>query len=61
MFFQLYSILGFMFPEDSSPAFALFKFVQVVNFMKNRFLLKIKYLIDKCEYQKIIYFINFHS
>lgn len=35
MFFQLYSILGFMFPEDSSPAFALFKFVQVVNFMKN--------------------------
>lgn len=25
---QLYSILGFMFPEDSSPAFALFKFVQ---------------------------------
>lgn len=61
MFFQLYSILGFMFPEDSSPAFALFKFVQVVNFMKNRFLLKTKYLIDKCEYQKIIYFINFHS
>ena len=27
--FQLYSILGYMFPEDSSPAFALFKFVQV--------------------------------
>ncbi|KAK7002887.1 UNC93-like protein MFSD11 [Biomphalaria glabrata] len=27
---QLYSILGFMFPDDSSPAFALFKFVQSV-------------------------------
>lgn len=27
---QLYSILGFMFPEDSSPAFALFKFVQSI-------------------------------
>ena len=26
---QLYSLIGFMFPEDSSPAFALFKFVQV--------------------------------
>ncbi|XP_066292307.1 UNC93-like protein MFSD11 isoform X1 [Branchiostoma lanceolatum] len=25
---QVYSILGFMFPEDSAPAFALFKFVQ---------------------------------
>ncbi|XP_070580414.1 UNC93-like protein MFSD11 isoform X2 [Ptychodera flava] len=25
---QIYSILGFMFPEDSAPAFALFKFVQ---------------------------------
>ena len=28
--FQLYSLIGFMFPEDSSPAFALFKFVQVI-------------------------------
>ncbi|XP_060064212.1 UNC93-like protein MFSD11 [Ylistrum balloti] len=28
---QIYSILGFMFPEDSSPAFALFKFVQSVT------------------------------
>ncbi|KAJ8317966.1 hypothetical protein KUTeg_003057 [Tegillarca granosa] len=27
---QIYSILGFMFPEDSSPAFALFKFVQSI-------------------------------
>ncbi|KAH9519951.1 DUF895 domain membrane protein [Bulinus truncatus] len=27
---QLYSIIGFMFPEDSSSAFALFKFVQSV-------------------------------
>ncbi|KAK6187596.1 hypothetical protein SNE40_005589 [Patella caerulea] len=27
---QLYSMLGFMFPEDSSPAFALFKFVQSI-------------------------------
>ncbi|CAL1528818.1 unnamed protein product, partial [Lymnaea stagnalis] len=27
---QLYSILGFMYPEDSSPAFALFKFVQSI-------------------------------
>ena len=27
--FQLYSLIGFMFTEDSSPAFALFKFVQV--------------------------------
>lgn len=44
--FQLYSILGFMFPEDSSPAFALFKFVQVVNFMKNRFGVKINYPTD---------------
>lgn len=35
-----------MFPEDSSPAFALFKFVQVVNFMKNRFGVKINYPID---------------
>ncbi|KAG1707504.1 UNC93-like protein MFSD11 [Nymphon striatum] len=25
---QIYSILGYMFPEDSAPAFALFKFVQ---------------------------------
>ncbi|XP_077979841.1 UNC93-like protein MFSD11 [Glandiceps talaboti] len=25
---QIYSILGFMFPEDSAPAFALFKFMQ---------------------------------
>ncbi|XP_014680886.1 PREDICTED: UNC93-like protein MFSD11 isoform X2 [Priapulus caudatus] len=25
---QIYSILGMMFPEDSAPAFALFKFVQ---------------------------------
>lgn len=50
--FQLYSILGFMFPEDSSPAFALFKFVQVVNFMKNRFGVKINYPID--EYQEKI-------
>lgn len=25
---QLYAILGLMFPEDSAPAFALFKFVQ---------------------------------
>ena len=30
--FQLYSLIGFMFPEDSSPAFALFKFVQVGHF-----------------------------
>ena len=29
---QLYSLIGFMFPEDSSPAFALFKFVQVNMF-----------------------------
>ncbi|XP_064600722.1 UNC93-like protein MFSD11 [Liolophura sinensis] len=27
---QLYSLLGFMFPEDSAPAFALYKFVQSV-------------------------------
>ncbi|XP_071106126.1 UNC93-like protein MFSD11 [Haliotis cracherodii] len=27
---QLYSVLGFMFPEDSAPAFALFKFVQSI-------------------------------
>ena len=27
--FQLYSLIGFMFTEDSSSAFALFKFVQV--------------------------------
>lgn len=56
MFFQLYSILGFMFPEDSSPAFALFKFVQVVNFMKNIYEYQEK-MID----QTIIYFINFQS
>ncbi|ESO89144.1 hypothetical protein LOTGIDRAFT_154229 [Lottia gigantea] len=28
---QLYSILGFMYPDDSSAAFALFKFVQSVS------------------------------
>ncbi|KAL4239617.1 DUF895 domain membrane protein [Mactra antiquata] len=27
---QIYSLLGFMFPEDSSPAFAIFKFIQSV-------------------------------
>ncbi|GFO25557.1 unc93-like protein mfsd11 [Plakobranchus ocellatus] len=27
---QIYSLLGFMYPEDSSPAFALLKFVQSV-------------------------------
>lgn len=26
---QIYSLVGFMFPEDSSPAFAIFKFIQV--------------------------------
>ncbi|CAH1793783.1 unnamed protein product [Owenia fusiformis] len=28
---QIYSVLGFMFPEDSAPAFALYKFVQSVT------------------------------
>ncbi|XP_052262604.1 UNC93-like protein MFSD11 [Dreissena polymorpha] len=28
---QIYSLLGFMFPEDSSPAFAIFKFVQSIS------------------------------
>ncbi|XP_053392761.1 UNC93-like protein MFSD11 [Mercenaria mercenaria] len=27
---QIYSLLGFMFPEDSSPAFAIFKFIQSI-------------------------------
>ncbi|XP_002732131.1 UNC93-like protein MFSD11 [Saccoglossus kowalevskii] len=27
---QIYSILGFMFPEDSAPAFALYKFMQSI-------------------------------
>ena len=30
--FQIYSILGSIYSDDSAPAFALYKFVQVIKF-----------------------------
>lgn len=31
---QLLSILGFLYSEDSAPAFAVFKFIQVISVTK---------------------------
>ncbi|XP_052821047.1 UNC93-like protein MFSD11 [Mya arenaria] len=47
---QIYSLLGFMFPEDSSPAFAIFKFTQslasaVAFFYSDYLILKYQLLI----------------
>jgi hypothetical protein len=32
---QIYSIVGGIFPEDSAPAFAIFKFTQVCRYLLN--------------------------
>lgn len=33
---QIYSILGSLYPDDSAPAFALYKFFQVISFFDFR-------------------------
>lgn len=41
---QLLSILGFLYSEDSAPAFAVFKFVQVTSSSDRGFLFLVLYL-----------------
>ena len=50
---QIYSLIGFMFPEDSSPAFAIFKFIQVVREMLHS-------IYHPCIYSFVCLFKNTH-